>query len=846
MKKVKKTVVPDNPRLDNQSQTKPLSGLKKLIQNIGKQESSDSEDRKDFVQDIIGINEIYDGFFFMKSGQVIGIVEVIPLNYHQRTNTEKHIIINYFIKFLRIANDTMHYKVRTEKADVNQIITNILKSNVNEKDPRVIAQMEDNIQNIKGLQSKETYTKKFYVIFEYEGDADGKISNDKDEIIQTMMETRWTIISQFKTIGNVVVMPSTERDVLVQPLEAVYRHFNPKSSRKEPFEARLMRLLHDEEKYNNTHNDKRSISGSDYVAPRGIRLLKKNKNILVMDGVYHSYLTLKHNAYPTGDPGVSPGWIVDLLEEYDDIDIDLITKRMPRDFTIGMLKQSKKLTTNFASQAKDNPDKQEELLAKANNTAYVIRNMKENDEDLHKAMTIITVRANSVKQLKMRINSINKKLAQTSIYTSSSYRTRVSFLKMTMPFLYIDNLLFNKYSHDILTSGLASFYWYSTYQLFDDKGYVLGINISNSTMVAINNFLKKYVNPHILLLGTSGAGKTFTEQMLGYRMRLTGKKCIFIIPAKGTLDYKKGCDNIGGSFISLGPGMKDCINIMEIRPQATVKTDRTSLLARKINSLIHFVEIRLGKELTSDESAALNVTLTKLYETFDITDDNDSIYRDGSNELKEMPLLVDFYNYTVGDPLLERVAKALYPFVKGNCSNMNNQTNVDLDNGYIVFDVDEDSMTKEEFMSFLYIAYDVACTIAKRSVKEYVSIFFDEVWKIMKYKKTAELIEAMILLLRAYNSCAVIATQNIDHFLDTTGNFGKSVLTNTAIRILLKLSDIEADTVAQYIKMSEADRLALQSFETGNGMIIANNDKVKVYFKASEKELSVFTPDDVD
>ena len=145
MKKVKKTVVPDNPRLDNQSQTKPLSGLKKLIQNIGKQESSDSEDRKDFVQDIIGINEIYDGFFFMKSGQVIGIVEVIPLNYHQRTNTEKHIIINYFIKFLRIANDTMHYKVRTEKADVNQIITNILKSNVNEKDPLEIFVDDDKI-----------------------------------------------------------------------------------------------------------------------------------------------------------------------------------------------------------------------------------------------------------------------------------------------------------------------------------------------------------------------------------------------------------------------------------------------------------------------------------------------------------------------------------------------------------------------------------------------------------------------------------------------------------------------------------------------------------------------------
>lgn len=776
------------------------------------------------------------------------MVEVVPLNYHQRTNMEKTIIINNFIKFIRVANETMHYKLKTEKADINQLITNIIKSNANEKDPRVIAQMEDYIRNIKSLQSKETYSKRFYVIFEYEGDEDGRRSSDKDEIVQTMMETRWTIISQFKTIGNVVVMPSTNRDVLVQPLEAAYRHFNPKSSRKEPFEVRLMRLMHDEEAYNKTHDEKKEISGGDYIACRGFRLLKKNKNMLLADGVYHTYLTLNSNGYPTGEPGVPPGWISSLLDEFEDIDIDLITRMKPHDWTVEVLKQRKKLTTNFAYQAKNNPDKYEELTMKAQNTGYVLNSMKNEDEDLYKAMTIITVRANSVKDLKMRVNSITKKLKQHSIYVTQSYRTRIAMYKMTMPFMYIDKLLFDKYSHDILTTGLASFYWYSTYQLMDEKGCVMGINTANSTMVSINNFLKKYVNPHILILGVPGAGKTTTEQMLGYRMRLTGVKCIYIIPAKGVLDYKKGCDNISGSFISLGPGMKDCVNIMEIRPQATVKTDRTTLLARKINSLIQFVELRLGNEdsLTGDESAALNATLVKLYETFGITDDNNSIYREGTEELKEMPYLEDFYNYTCGDVLLERVAKVLYPFVKGNCRNMNGPTNVDLDNDYIVFDVDENNMSKEEFMSFLYIAYDIANTIAKRSANEKVAIFFDEVWKLMKYRKTAELVEVMILLLRAYKTSAVIATQNVDHLIKSAGNFGKSIIANTAIRILLKLSDIETDTVAEYIRLSEEDKIAIQTFEPGNGMVISNNDKVKVYFKASEKELNVFKSGDVE
>lgn len=786
------------------------------------------------------------GFFFMNNGQVIGIVEVIAINYHQRTNSEKNMILANFKRFLKIAPSTMHYKIKTEKADINHLITNILKANKNETDPRVLEQMNDYINNIKTLQSKETYSKRFYVIYEYEGDIEGRKSNDREEIIQTMMETRWTIMNQFKKIGNVVVMPSTTREVLTQPLEIVYRHFNPKSSRTEPFEVRVMRLQHDEENYNDTHSIKKEIKASDYVACRGLRLLKKNNQALIMDGVYQDYLILKHDGYPSGSPGVYPGWIADILDDFDDIDIDVITKKSPHDITLEWLKQNNKLTINFANQNKNNPEKQEELYSKASMRKYVIEMMEKGDEDMHGVMTIITIRAKSMKELRLKTNSITRCLSQNSIYTATSNYTRMALFKMTMPFMYINNMLFRKYSHDFLTSGLASFYWYSTYQLMDERGYVLGINIMNSTMVALNNYLKKYVNPHILILGTSGAGKTTTEQILGYRMRLTGMKCVFIIPAKGYLDYSKGCDNIAGSFISLGPGKKDCINIMEIRPQAVVKTETSSLLARKINSLAGFINIRLtgDERLTSDESAALNTMLTKLYETFGITDDNDSIYYEGTNELKIMPLIEDFYNYAQGDPLLKKVETVLLPFVKGNCKNMNSYTNVDLDNDYIVFDVNEDTMTKEEFAAYSYIAVDCACTIAKRSTSEYVNVFLDELWKFMKNTKLAELIEAMNLLLRAYNSSLVMATQNIDHLLNVPGNYGKSIITNAAIRIILKLSDIETETVAKYIKLTEHDKMQLQSYEQGNGMIIANNNKMNVYMKASERELKVFRPVD--
>lgn len=782
----------------------------------------------------------------MSNGQVIGIVEIIPINYKERTSEEKNYIISNYIKFLRTAPDNLHCKVRTEKADVNSIIASIMKSNKEEKDPRVLAQMNDNIKNIKSLQSKETYSKKFYIIYEYEGDNEGRKSIIKEEIIQTMMETRWSIINSFKNIGNVIVMPSTAREVLTQPLEAVYKHFNPRSSHTEPFYLRLMRLQHDEENYNETHEKAREIQWSDYVAQRGFKLLKNNTNMLLSDGMYHTYLSINDNGYPEGEPGVEPGWILSLLDEYDDVDIDVISRKQPHDITVELLEQSKKLTRNFADQKKNNPDKATQLYSKVDHLRYVIDCMKA-DEDLYKVMTIITVRAKTVKNLKLKTNAIRKKLSQNSVYVSSSYYTRIPFFKMTMPFMYIDTLLFNKYAHDFLTSSLASFYWYFTYQLLDEDGYVLGINVMNSTLVAINNFLKKYVNPHMLLLGMPGAGKTFLELMLGYRMRLTGIRCIYIIPAKATLDYYKATKNISGSFISMGPGKKDCINFMAIRPQDSVKTDKTSLLSRKINFVTRLIEMQMGEEkLSNNEMISLKLLLTNLYKQYGITDDDNSIYRKGTKELKDMPVPEDLYNYLLDEPDLKEVAKMISKFVTGNCKNMNQQTNVDLDNKFIVFDIDEESMSKEEFDTFMFIAYDCANTIAKRSKHEKVAIFLDEVWKAMKNIKTAELTESMVLLLRAYSTAIVMASQNIEHFLNAAGTTGKSVVSNPAIRILLKMSDTELKTVEKYISLSWQDKERIMSFDTGNGMVIANNDKVWTYFKASEKELEVFSSDDIE
>lgn len=115
-----------------------------------------------------------------------------------------------------------------------------------------------------------------------------------------------------------------------------------------------------------------------------------------------------------------------------------------------------------------------------------------------------------------------------------------------------------------------------------------------------------YKNANIAIMGTSGAGKTFTLQLMALRMRRKGTQVFIIAPLKGH-EFLRACRNTGGEFIQISPASKNCINVMEIR-----KTDRSvdelldgapiekSELAAKIQQLHIFFSL-LIPDITHEE-----------------------------------------------------------------------------------------------------------------------------------------------------------------------------------------------------------------------------------------------------
>lgn len=146
----------------------------------------------------------------------------------------------------------------------------------------------------------------------------------------------------------------------------------------------------------------------------------------------------------------------------------------------------------------------------------------------------------------------------------------------------------------------------------DDNGILLGVNKHNNSLIIVDIFNSRvYKNANMAILGTSGAGKTFTMQLMALRMRRRNIQVFINAPLKGH-EFHRACSNIGGEFIQISPASKNCINIMEIRKVDSSASDildgpqtEKSELAAKIQRLHIFFSL-LIPDMTHEERQLLD------------------------------------------------------------------------------------------------------------------------------------------------------------------------------------------------------------------------------------------------
>lgn len=647
----------------------------------------------------IPIDRIESGVIFTRDHRYVKMVEVVPVNFLLRSAREQRNIIYSFISYLKIAPVKVQFKVLSKRADINRHMETVRRELEHETDPRCRLLQEDYLKLIRQLGSREAITRRFFLIFEYEPMPGTRRGQEAGEAVAALQTAARTAANYLRQCGNEILLPE---DSDTATAEILYNILCRQSSIERPFPEKVKDVLAE---YMADGRDLDSIPVNEFYTPDNIDFT--HGRYICVDGVYYAYLLVPSDGYKSEVPA---GWLSLLVNAGDGIDLDMFLSRQPKDRMVRKLGQQLRINRSKIKEASDTNTDFDDLDG-AIRSGYFLKDGLSNNEDFYYLNLLITVTADSVEDLDWKCAEMKKLLiSQDMDVLPCSFCEEQAFLS-SLPLVSLEKRLFDRSKRNVLTLGAASCYPFTSYEMCDNNGILLGVNKHNNSLIIVDIFDSRiYKNANIAILGTSGAGKTFTTQLMALRMRRRGIQVFIIAPLKGH-EFHRACSNIGGEFIQISPASPNCINIMEIREMDKSAEElldgpstEKSLLAAKIQRLHIFFSL-LIPDMSHEERQLLDDAMIRTYAKKGITHDNVSLNNPfDPGHYRDMPILGDLYETLMEAQETRRMANILNRLVNGSARAFNQQTNVSLDNKYIVLDISE--LTGDLLTVGMFVALD--------------------------------------------------------------------------------------------------------------------------------------------
>jgi type IV secretory pathway VirB4 component len=803
------------------------------------------------MQSFSPIRDIQNGVIITKDNRYIKILEFLPINFLLKSSREQEHIISQFTGVLKQMPAKVQFKTLTRKADVNKHIERLYKEVAAEKNISCKRLMLEHIEMIKEVGETEGVSRRFFVVIEYENYNPNR-KPTFNEIVAQLETVSQRIKNGMYQCGNEFIEPENDHEYY---LEILYSIFSRRTSEMVPFDNKMLSVIakymtsiaqiNDNEDVSLEEAKMPYIPVNEFICPDDIDF--RHGKYITIDGLYYMFAYIPSNAYL---PGVSAGWVSLLINMGEGVDVDVFISRQPRDTCQRRIGQQIRMNRAKMKDKQDtNPDFDD--LENAIVSGYYLKQGLAANEDFYYFSTLLTITANSKEELEWKYKEIESYIRSLDMDIKPCRHQNEQAFLSTLPLCNLDESIYRKSRRNILTSSLASIYPFTSFELRDENGVLLGVNKSNNSLVIVDIFnSKKYKNANIAILGTTGSGKTFTMQCMALRMRQKKIQVFIIAPIKGH-EFKRACDKIGGQYIKISAGSPDCINIMEIRKMDTRSKIllegegvKDSILAKKIQKLHIFFSL-LVPDITFEEKQLLDEALIKTYAKKGITTDNTSLEKYPNGPYKEMPTLGDLYKVLLERTETKRLATILNRYVSGSASSFNRQTNVNLDNKYIVIDISD--LTKETLPIGMFVALDYVWDKAREDITAKKAIFLDELWTLIGASSNslaADFVYEIFKVIRGYGGSAIAATQDLnDFFALEDGKYGKAIINNAKTKIILNLEQEEADRVGDVLNLTPTEVQNIVKFQRGNGLISTNNNNVLVSFKASELERLLITTD---
>lgn len=432
-----------------------------------------------------------------------------------------------------------------------------------------------------------------------------------------------------------------------------------------------------------------------------------------------------------------------------------------------------------------------------------------------------TIYAHSLGELNTLTKQLESTLGGMLIYTKESLLQMSDGFIATAPLL-LDNI---SVLRNLDTGSMSSIFPFTSSELTQEDGILYGINRHNNSLIIYDRF--DLENANAVVFAKSGAGKSYLVKLEALRSLMFGTDIIIVDPEN---EYKNLCDAVGGSYLRYSLNSQQRINPFDLpRGLDPEKESGEDVLRSNISSVHGLINLMVGG-LTPEEDALVEKGLYEAYALKDITTDPDS-------QKNEPPIMQDFYNVLSNMNGTESVTRRLSKYVEGTFAGLfNAPTNFELKPGFVVFSVRdlEEALRPVAMYTILnYIWTKIRMDMRRRLM------IIDEAWWMMQYEDSAKFLHGLAKRARKYYLGLTIISQDVEDFLSS--RFGKAIVSNSSMQILLKQSTASIDVVAETFGLTEGEKYLLLESDIGEGLFFAGLNHVAIKVIASYTEDQVIT-----
>jgi len=551
----------------------------------------------------------------------------------------------------------------------------------------------------------------------------------------------------------------------------------------------------------------------DLISPASLEVKPK---YLLLNGQYVS--TMFIITYPRY---ISVGWFAPILNLNESFDIAMFFYPIKSSIVLKQLKNKVGVLEAQISADIEKGNPRDPIRETALRDVEALRDdLTQGIEKFFQFALYVTVYANTEEELNQLINRLEDLFGSRLVYSKRVFYQAEQGFNSTLP-LCNDEL---NIAYNMNSSPVASSFPFISSELTSDNGILYGINRHNNSLILFDRF--SLPNANSVVFATSGAGKSYAIKLEVLRTMMMGTDIIIIDPE---YEYKALTEAVGGTYINISLASEAKINPFDLPRPVGQETKTEDIIRSGVITVKGLVRIMLGN-LTTEEDSIIDMALLETYAKKDITPDSDL-------STIEPPTMKDFQYILEGMEGGEGLALRLKKYTEGTFSSLfNSLTNVEMNNQLVAFSVRdlEDELRPLAIYTIVNYIWNIVRSELKRRI-----LVIDEAWWLMQYEDSAKFIYALVKRCRKYYLGVTTITQDVNDFL--LSPYGKAIVANSAMQILLKQSPAAVDLVQKTFMLTEGEKYLLLESGVGEGIFFAGNRHAAIKIVASYLEDQLIT-----